>query len=135
MTSKKKRPKNIPLSGDVLVDTFFEILIEALEKTIESVRMKKILLDPDDRRKELHGLLSEGKIYLGKHKHKVKKSPLVKTLIHELLHAITDVEVVREWKIRRLERVLYIRFTDVQKRFLRRYIPKHEVKEEPPTNK
>lgn len=131
MASKKKRPKNMPLSGDILVDTLFEILIEALEKTIEAVRMKKVLRDPDNRRKELHGLLIEGKIYLGKHKHKVKKAPLVKTLIHELLHAVTDVEVVKEWKIRRLERVLYIRFTDAQKRFLRKYIPKHEVKEEP----
>jgi len=131
MTGKKKR-KSIPLSGDILVDTLFEIFVEALEKTIEAVRMKKVLRDPDDRRKELHGLLIEGKIYLGRHKHKTKKVPLVKTLIHELLHAVTDVNVVKEWKIRRLERILHIRFTDAQKRFLRKYIPKHEVKEEPP---
>ena len=127
-----KKLKSIPLSGDILIDTFFKIFIEALDKTIEAVRVKGILRDPEDRRKELQGLLVEGKIYLGKRKNKKRKSSLVGTLIHELLHAITDVEVVREGMILKLENVFYIRFTDAQKRYLRKYIPKHEVKEEPP---
>ena len=127
-----KKLKSIPLSGDILIDTFFKIFIEALDKTIEAVRVKGILLDPEHRRKELQGLLVEGKIYLGKRKNKKRKSSLVGTLIHELLHAITDVEVVREGMILKLENVFYIRFTDAQKRYLRKYIPKHEVKEEPP---
>ena len=128
----KKKNKSIPLSGDILIDTFFEIFVEALEKTIESVRVKGILRDPDDRRKELHGLLVEGKIYLGKRKHRRKRSSFVGTLIHELLHVITDVEVVREVKVLKLEKIFSIRFTDAQKRYLRKYIPKHEVKREPP---
>ena len=127
-----KKLKSIPLSGDILIDTFFKIFIEALDKTIEAVRVKGILRDPEDRRKELQGLLVEGKIYLGKRKNKKRKSSLVGTLIHELLHVITDVNVVREGMILKLENVFYIRFTDAQKRYLRKYIPKHEVKEEPP---
>lgn len=134
MADGKKRKKNLPLSYDAQTDLIFDIFLEALAKTIEAVRMKDVLRDPDNRRKELYGLLSGGKIYLGKRKHKKKKEPFVRTLIHELLHAITDVDAVKEAKIRRWEKILYVRLTDAQKRFLRKYVPKHEVKEEPPTN-
>lgn len=121
-----------PFSGDKLVDIIFKTLLEVLEKEIEVIRMKKVLRDPDNKHRELHGLLVEGKIYLGKRRHRIKNTPLVKTLIHELIHAA--IPSLGERRVRQLEEVLYARFTDGQKRFLRKFIPKHEVKRDPNTS-
>lgn len=118
-----------PLSGDRLADIIFKMLLEVLEKEIVAIRMKKVLRDPDNRRKELHGLLIHGKIYLGKRRHRIKNTPLVKTLIHELVHE--TMPSLRERRVKQLEEILYTRFTESQRRFLRKYIPKHEVKGNP----
>lgn len=127
--ARQKARQNIPLSGDRLVDIIFKMLLDTLEKEIKAVRMKKDLRDPTDRRQFLRGLLIEGKIYLGKRAHVRKKSPLISTLIHELAHEALGN--IKERRIRQFESILWVRFTDAQKRFLRKYIPKYEVKEEP----
>lgn len=126
---EKKQKRKLPLSGDSLIDLEFKILVETLEREISAIRLKKVLRDPDDRRKDLLGLLTEGKIYLGKRSHRVYQEPMVRTLIHELKHASRPP--IREKRIRQLAKYYFARFTDQQKRFLRSYIPKHEVKKEP----
>lgn len=126
---EKKQKRKLPLSGDSLVDLEFKILVDTLELEISAIRMKKILRHPDNRRKELCGFLSGDEIYLGKHAHRQKRESLVATLIHELLH--NSRPGLRERRIRQLEKKYFARFTDQQKRFLRRYIPKHDVKKEP----
>jgi len=125
----KVQKKKYPLSGNTIVDEWFLTLIDALKKGIEAIHLKQVLRDPDDLRKELFGLLTEGKIYLGKRKHRNKKEPLVKTLIHELLHEVLPISSHK--RIRNFEKFLWILFTDNQKRYLRRYIPKHTVKKDP----
>lgn len=121
--------RKLPCSGDRLVDTLFRIIVDVLDKEIEAIHMKRVLRDPDDHRKELHGLITQGKIYLGKNKHLRTHQSLASTLIHELLHAA--IETAFERRVKALEEILFVRFTDAQKRFLRKYLPKHEVKTEP----
>jgi hypothetical protein len=94
--------------------------------------MKKILRHPDHKW-ELYGLLSGDVIFLGKHAHKQKHSPLVLTLIHEVLHVSRPR--LHERRILQLEKKYFARFTDQQKRFLKSYIPKHEVKKGPVPDK
>ena len=125
----KHQSKKYPFSGDKLVDTLFLMLLEALKNEVQAIHMKNILRDPDDKRKELFGILTEERIYLGKRKHRKKEEPLVKTLIHELLHVILSRSNHRF--IRGLEQQFWIRFTDSQKRYLRNFIPRHTVKKEP----
>lgn len=128
---EKRRRRKFPLSGDHLVDVFFRTLIDVLDGDLEAIYMKKDLRDPDNRKRRLFGILmrDEKRIYLGKSKHKKYNEPLVKSLIHELLHQIFPHTMHK--RIRLFEAMLWIRFTDSQKRFLRKYIPKHTVKKEP----
>ncbi len=122
---KKRQKRKLPLSGDSLVDLEFKILIDTLEQEISAIRMKKILHHPD-RKWELFGFLNGDEIFLGKHAHKEKHAPFILTLVHELLHVSRPG--LCERRIRQLEKKYFARFTDQQKRFLKSYIPKHEVK-------
>jgi len=124
----KKKQTQTPLSGDRLIDTLFRVILDTLNREIEAIRVKKVLRNSS--RKELFGLLTEGKIYLGKRMHASQKHPLVAGLIHELLHAAFE-DSVSERRILALENILLCRLTDAQKRHLRRYIPTHEVKKDP----
>ena len=129
MALSKTPKKALPLSGNRLIDIIFKILIETLEKEIESINVKKVLHDSDNPGKELCGLLIEGRIYLGKSAHHKSREPIVSTLIHELLHEI--MAPVNEKRVEQLERVLWPMLTDAQKRYLKQYIPKHVVKKQP----
>lgn len=130
---KKDSKRNLPSSGDRLIDALFKVLIDTLEKEIEAIRLKKVLFDPSGgplkRKKELYGIIIEGRIFLGKRIHKKEKESIVLTLVHEVFHAA--LPFLKERRIYQLGAIVYTRLTDAQKRFLRKYIPKHEVKEEP----
>lgn len=129
MQRKHTRRRKIPRSGDCLIDTLFLILLDTLEKEITAIRMKKDLRDPDNRKIALRGLLTKGKIYLGKRAHTKRQPPIVSTFIHELWHE--TMKKTFERRISRLEEILWMRFTEAQKRHLRQYIPKYTVKENP----
>ena len=130
---KRQRARKIPLSGDRLIDWEFRRIVYVLDNIVAFIRKKKVLRDPDDRRKKLLGFLASGHriIYLSPHKH---ECPLAKTLIHEALHILYPPRVspVPHRCIFQKEDILWLRFTESQKRFLRSYIPKHEVKTDPP---
>jgi hypothetical protein len=122
-----KKPRRFPTSGDRNVDWEFRQLIRVLDREVEAIRKKKVLRDPDDRRKFFRGLLMHGKeIYLSSHK---KDGPIVKTLIHEAAHLLYPC--VPNRYIYEKEEILWKRFTDEQKRLLRSYIPKHHSTAEP----
>lgn len=128
---KKRQRKKFPLSGDRLIDGIFLILVDALEKDIEAIYMKDDLRHPNNPKQKLFGFLihDEGLVFIGKNRHRQYNEPIVQTLIHELLHKV--LPHTQHLRIQLLETILWIRLTDNQKRFLRRYIPKHTVKKEP----
>lgn len=137
MTVRKKNGKGPPLCGDRLVDVLFKMMLDAIHYRISSIKKKKILKNPDEkdpkeRRKAICGLYDPDakEIYLSasKCKHPTKMS-MIPTLIHEILHEIMPDIFHR--RIYQLEQVLNVRFTDEQKRYLRKFIPKHEVKTGP----
>lgn len=124
-----KKPQRMPLSGDKAIDTLLTILIVRFKKEIKAIHLKEVLRDPVNPRQELHGLFMKRKIYLGKRRHKLKNTPLASTLIHELLHRVLPGR--HEEYILDRENFMWVRLTDAQKSYLRRYIPKHTVKKEP----
>lgn len=136
MAKRKNNKRGPPLSGDHLVDWHFRLILDAIHRMV-SIKKKKVLTDPDEkdpqkRRKTLYGLyMPETKevfISASKCKHPTKMS-MVRTLIHEIYHKITPD--VWERRIYRIENILMTRFTDEQKRYLKKFIPKHEVKKSP----
>ena len=137
MVKRSGNIKKLPLSGDRLVDLLFKMMLDAINYRILSIKKKKIVTNPDEKdpkkkRETLYGLHypATKEIYLSasKCKHPTKMS-MVPALIHELLHEITDN--VFHHRIYQLERALKLRLTDEQKRYLRKFIPKHEVKKGP----
>ena len=126
MATSKQPKTTLPLSGNKLVDWHFKIIIEMLERAIKSINVKKVLLDPKNRRQKLYGLLIEGRIYLSKSAHHKDREPIVSTLIHEVAHE--TMTPIREKRIKELEKILWPLLTDAQKRYLKQYIPKHVVK-------
>ncbi|MBI2635485.1 MAG: hypothetical protein HYW79_02995 [Parcubacteria group bacterium] len=135
--AKSKNKRGPPLSGDHLVDWHFRLILDAIHRQMVSVKKKKILTNPDHkdpqkRRETLYGLYDyetkEVFISASKCKHPTKMS-MVRALIHEIYHKITPD--VLEKRVYRIENILMIRFTDEQKRYLKKFIPRHEVKKGP----
>lgn len=129
--------KKLPLCGDNLTDLLFKIIVDTICYQVATIKKKKNLTDPDitdpqKRRQAVYGIYdSERKeVYLSdsKCKHPTKTS-MVPALVHEVLHAA--MPHVFERRIFRLDRILETRLTDKQKRYLRRFIPKHQVKTGP----
>lgn len=132
---RRRNGKRPPLCGDRLVDVLFKMILDAIYYRISSIKKKKILTSPDDpkkKRETLQGLYDPDakEIYLSasKCKHPTKMS-MISSLIHEVFHEITPDVFHR--RVYQLERILIVRFTDEQKRYLRKFIPKHEVKTGP----
>ena len=128
---KKRGGRKLPVAYRGLTDAMFDLMIYTIEKIIRDVRTKHILRHPEDKRKTVLGLAtSDGIVWLSRSKRHVKKEPMVKTLIHEVLHHIY-AGGVPHYHVYRMEKILWRRFTEEQKRFLRQYIPRHTVKSEP----
>lgn len=130
--TKRKNRKGPPLSGDRLVDWIFRRFVEILNYEVLAIKKKKRLSDPDDpHHNALMGLLTEeDEIYLSASKVQHRnKDEMLGTLIHEISHIL--FRDVKERYIEQLENILVIKFTDEQKRILKKFIPKHQVKTGP----
>lgn len=131
---KRKKPGKLPLCGDKLIDIYFQIIVDSICYKISSIKKKKAINNPyekdhKERRKALYGLYdpNTNEIYLSasKCKHPTKKS-MIPTLVHEILHEVLPTVFHR--RIYQLEYALVNRFTEAQKRYLRHFIPKYQVK-------
>lgn len=134
---KRSNIKKLPLSGDNLTDLIFRMIVDTICYKISAIRKKKNLTDPDildpkRKRRAFYGIYDRerGEVYLSdsRRKHPTRGS-MVSALVHEVLHAA--MPHVFERRILRFDNILETRFTDRQKRFLRRFIPKHQVKTGP----
>lgn len=128
-----------PRSGDPMVDWVFMQFVQFLRRETIQVRRKKRLCDPQDpHRRVLRGLMDPDTdkrsriihilINAAKSVHPDRDAE-VETLIHELCHIVF-------WKtgerhILQMEAMLAKRFTDAQRRFLKSFLPRHEVKRYP----
>lgn len=134
---KRNKPKKLPLSGDKLVDLYFKMILDAIYYRISSIKKKKILTDPDEktskkRRETIRAIYDpetkEVFLSASKCKHPTKMS-MVSSLIHEIFHEIMPDSFHK--RIYQFERILMVRFTDAQKRYLGKFIPRHHVKTGP----
>ena len=137
MAKLKNNKRGPPLCGDHLVDWHFRLILDSINKQIVSIKKKKVLIDPDTkdpkkRRKTFRGLYDPDtkEIFLNSSKcaHSTRMS-MVESLIHEIYHHITPG--IFHSRIYRIENILMVRFTDEQKKYLKRFIPRHEVKKGP----
>lgn len=127
---------SIPKSGDLFVDWIFTQYVIALRSQRVRIVRKKRLINPDDpRRLVIRGLLDPDSgnwvqilINPAKNTHS-NRDEEVETLIHEVGHLI--LPRASERSILRLETILSRRFSMAQRRYLKSFIPKHEVKHYP----
>lgn len=125
--------RNVPLSGDKLVDWIFKQFIFFLRRETLYIKRKKRLLNPNDKHhRAISGLMDpefepniEITINSAKSVH-VNRNEEVETLIHELSHVL--FWKTRERFIWQIEEILIKKFTKEQKDFLKSFIPRHEVK-------
>ena len=128
-----------PRSGDALVDWLFRQFLVILRSERVRVSRKKRLINPDDpHRRVIRGLMDPDVhpsgnwvqilINPAKNTHKCRDDE-VETLIHELAHILMPRSGERA--ILGIENILTRRFTAAQKRYLKGFIPKHEVKRYP----
>lgn len=137
--AKRENGKGPPLCGDRLVDLIFKLIVDAINYRIMSIKKKKNLTDfslkSSSNKKALFGLYDPNTktIYLSasKCKHPTNMS-MIPALIHEVSHVV--MPDMFERRIYQLENILKTRFSDKQKRYLKRFIPKHEVKKGPKPN-
>jgi len=137
--SAQKYLTAIPKSGDHLVDLLFQQFVVFLRKETVRVARKKRLVNPDDpRRKVIRGLMDPDihpsgnwiqiLINPARNTHR-NRNEEVETLIHELSHAV--LPKASERHILRMESVLSKKFTVPQRRYLKSFLPRHEVKRYP----
>jgi hypothetical protein len=135
----QKHLTELPKSGDTLVDWFFRQCVVILRSERVRISRKKRLVNPDDpHRKVIRGLMDPDihpsgnwvqiLINPAKNTHKCRDDE-VETLIHELAHALMPRSGERA--ILGIESILTKRFTVAQRRYLKSFIPKHEVKRYP----
>ncbi len=129
----------MPKSGDSLVDWVFRQFVLVLQSERVRVTRKKRLVNPDDpHRKVIRGLMDPDihpsgnwvqiLINPAKNTHKSRNEE-VETLMHELAHVILPRSGERS--ILSMEGLLARRFSSAQRRYLKSFIPKHEVKHYP----
>lgn len=119
-----------PLSDSKLADWLFIEIVNAIDNIRQKIHLKKVLKDPDDRRKRLYGYLASGhkEVYIT---HCPPNATAARNLLHEALHIV--LPYTKERRILVLEEALWRNLTDNQKRFLRRKIPNFITTKEPGT--
>lgn len=125
--------REVPLSGDKLVDWIFKQFIFFLRRETLHIKRMKGLLNPNDpHHREIRGLMDpkfEPKIEItinpAKSMHSSRDEE-VETLIHELSHVV--FWKTRERNIEQMEKILLARFTSEQRNLLKSFLPTHEVK-------
>jgi|GEM_PF-1642843 len=129
----------LPKSGDSLVDWFFRQCSIILKSERVRIVRKKRLINPDDpHRRVIRGLMDPDihpsgnwvqiLINSAKNTHKCRDDE-VETLIHELAHVLMPRSGERA--VLGFEAILVRRFSLSQRRYLKSFIPKHEVKKYP----
>ncbi len=135
----QKRLQDMPRSGDTLVDWLFRQFVIILRSERVRIARKKRLINPDDpHRRVIRGLMDPDihpsgnwvqiLINPAKNTHKCRDDE-VETLIHELSHVLMPRSGERA--ILGMESMLAQRFSPAQRRYLKLFIPKHEVKRYP----
>lgn len=130
---------SMPKSGDLFVDWMFTQYVIALRSQRVHIVRKKRLVNPDDpRRLVIRGLMDPDihpsgnwvqiLINPAKNTHRCRDEE-VETLIHEVAHII--LPRASERSVLRLETMLSRHFSVAQRRYLKSFIPKHEVKRYP----
>lgn len=128
---RRQKSRRFPTSGDNNIDWEFRRVVDIIERLAVFIKTKRVLRDPKDRRKILLGLLTgDNEIWISVAKKHRKRSPATRILIHEAVH-IFYPRFVWERYIEEKEEILWKRFTDEQKLFLRGYIPKRASTQEP----
>lgn len=135
----QKYEEKLPRSGDSLSDWLFVQFITFLRKETVRISRKKRLINPDDpHRRVIRGLMDpeihpsgnwiQILINSAKSTHRCRDDE-VETLIHELSHVIMPKTTERH--ILRIESILANKFTPSQRRYLKSFIPRHEIKKYP----
>jgi len=135
----QKYEEKLPRSGDSLADWIFGQFITFIRKETVRISRKKRLINPDDpHRRVIRGLMDPDihpsgnwvqiLINSAKNTHRCRDEE-VETLIHELSHVIMPKTTERH--ILRIESILAHKFTLSQRRYLKSFIPRHEVKKYP----
>ncbi len=135
----QKYEEKLPRSGDSLTDWIFGQFVTFLRKENVRISRKKRLVNPDDpHRKVIRGLMDPDihpsgnwiqiLINPAKNTHRCRDEE-VETLIHELSHVIMPKTTERH--ILRVECILSRKFSPSQRRYLKSFIPRHEVKKYP----
>ncbi len=121
--NKRKKPRLDPYSGDQLADWFFRNFVFILNSV--RVSKKDNLRNPNRYREKLDGLLlcEESEVFL---EAKLPIGERLQTLVHECLHMM--LPETRERKILQLEKIVWRRLTEDQRKILKSYLPKHKVK-------
>jgi len=130
---------DLPHSGDRMVDWVFMQFVTFLRRETLRIRRKKRLVDPDDpHRVCLRGLMDPDTdkrariihilINAARSVHRDRDEE-VGTLIHELSHIVF-------WKtgerfIVQMENMLIRKFSSAQRRYLKAFLPRHEIKNYP----
>lgn len=134
-----KKLTGIPKSGDALVDLIFTQFAIFLRRETVRIARKRRLVNPDDpHRRVIRGLMDPDihpsgnwvqiLINPSKNTHRCRDEE-VETLIHELSHVIMPKTAERH--ILRIESILFRQFTPAQRRYLKSFLPRHEVKRYP----
>jgi hypothetical protein len=135
----KKYVTAMPKSGEPLVDWMFTQFACFLRRQTVLIARKRRLVNPDDpHRQVIRGLMDPDihpsgnwvqiTINPAKNTHRCRDEE-VETLIHELAHVILPKTYERH--ILRIESILSRQFTAAQRRYLKSFLPRHEVKKYP----
>ena len=129
----------MPKSGHPLVDWMFAQCVCFLRRQTVMIARKRRLVNPDDpHRQVIRGLMDPDihpsgnwvqiLINPAKNTHRCRDEE-VETLIHELAHII--LPKTAEHHILQIESILSRQFTAAQRRYLKSFLPRHEVKRYP----
>jgi len=130
---------DLPKSGDTLVDLMFRQFVAVLRRETVRIVRKRRLVNPDDpHRRVIRGLMDPDihpsgnwvqiLINPARNTHRDRDEE-VETLIHELSHVVMPRAAERD--VLRMETILSRKFTGAQRRYLKTFLPRHEVKHYP----
>jgi hypothetical protein len=134
-----KNLTSLPRSGDVLTDWLFRQFVYVLrEETLRIARKKRLINPEDPYRGVIRGLMDPEVDPSGRYIHILinpareanrNRDEELGTLIHELAHVL--MRETPERHILQLEGILATRLTATQRRYLKSFLPRHEVKRYP----
>ena len=134
-----KSAARLPRSGDRLTDWFFRQFVHFLRKETVCIKRKRRLVNPDDPHREaIRGLMDPEVHPSGRYVHILinpardanrTRDDEADTLIHELSHVVLGKTTERH--VLQLESILSARFTLLQRRIIKSFLPRHVVKRYP----